>query len=174
MEIARRFALIAGVMLFAAGESRAQSFTVTVTPDVDYEAPELSSPAYSPGSGPKIAVYATSTVYTIANLYQGFATLLDADGYSSQEFDQTFDPQSCSGDLTNCLYFQRLLQIDTLVMANRLNPVSAAEAELLIGWVSGTLGCPSDVRRGACCSARDGSSCRSTRSAWTIPQRSPS
>ena len=78
---------------------------------------------YPGSSGPVVGVYAPGTSYNIDNRFQGFATLLRADGYIVQSFNQAFVP-GCSTDLAHCAYFQALLGMNTLVMANRTGPIS--------------------------------------------------
>ena len=85
-------------------------------------------------------MYGVDTSYTIANRFQGFERLLTADGYVVQSFDAPFVP-GCSANLATCAYFQALLGIDTLVIANRKNAVTPEEAEILMGWLRGELGC---------------------------------
>ena len=132
-------AVIAGVALFALAEARAE--VPSIEPDPYYE-PEVSHPAYpkTSGPGPVVGVYAPGSDYTISDRFQGFARLLRADGYDVQSFDAAFIP-GCSANLASCAWFQALLKIDTLVIANRTDPISAEEADLLTGWLTGSLGC---------------------------------
>jgi hypothetical protein len=79
--------------------------------------------------------------HTIDDKYMGFERLLTADGYFVDHFAEPFVP-GCVDDLGNCAYFQRLLELDTFVIANAQAPISAEEAEVITGWVSGELdGC---------------------------------
>jgi hypothetical protein len=136
---APKLAWIAGAILLSPGSSSAQA--LFIEPDRSYH-PEVSEPAYAETSGPVVGVSARDSLYTIDLRFQGFARLLRADGYDVRGFDAAFVP-GCSLDLPGCAWFQALLQIDTLVIANRRDPISAEEAELLVGWLTGRLGCES-------------------------------
>ena len=138
MRNAQKLSLVAAAVLLGS-EARAQPFSIEPDP---YYAPAVSAPTYpwSSGPGPVIGVLALGTAYTIGDRFEGFARLLRADGYDVRSFDAAFVP-GCSANLTGCAWFQALLEIDTLVIVNRADPVSAEEADLLIGWLAGTLGC---------------------------------
>jgi len=67
MAIPHRVAVVAGIVLLASGEVRAQDATVTaVDPDEHYR-PVLGAPAYSAHSGPRVGVYGLNPKYSIAS-----------------------------------------------------------------------------------------------------------
>jgi hypothetical protein len=133
----QRLAAIAGVALLAHAGARAD--VVIIEPD-PYYAPVVSHPAYPTGAGPVVGVLGRETAYTIDDRYEGFARLLRADGYDLRSFDEAFVP-GCSASPASCAWLQALLRVDTLVVANPSAPIPAEEADLLMGWLTGSVGC---------------------------------
>ncbi len=109
-------------------------------PDPHYF-PVLEHPVYAPGTGPVVKVDAThGSLHTIADRFQGFSRLIEADGYSVSDFAEPFDLNpGCLNDLAHCDYFMALLEVDVLVISNAETEISEQEAEVLAGWVDGTL-----------------------------------
>jgi len=111
--------------------------------DASYSAPEFD-PTYTVSTAPVVAVDTTHTnFHTIDGRYEAFATLLEADGVIVESFSAPYTV-GCIDDLEHCSYWQRLLDVDTLVIANAESTISAEEAEVIAGWVSGELGCEED------------------------------
>lgn len=111
------------------------------TPDPNY-IPSLAAPRYTAPNGPVVAVDQThSNFHTIDGGYLGFARLLRADGYTVQAFTTSF-PSDCEEEPEECdAYLEALLEVNTLVIANATREISSDEAEVIAGWLSGTLGC---------------------------------
>jgi hypothetical protein len=113
-------------------------------PDPTYN-PVITNPTYPYEyggvvvPGPAIAVdNQHDNFHTIDDKYLGFYKLLTADRYSVDHFATKYVP-GCINDLPNCEYFQRLLAIDRLVIANAQEAIGPEEAEVITGWLSGDL-----------------------------------
>ena len=66
----------------------------------------------------------------ISGRYQGFYKLLTADGSDVYDFGVPYDANTCGNpsSLSNCAFFQVLKQLDTFVIANPLQSITAQEA----------------------------------------------
>ncbi len=81
--------------------------------------PQVSDPAYMPGTGPRIGIDAAhKNWHTAAGRFAPFAHLLEADGYQVQSFTTAFT-------------LSRLSEIDVLVVANAAADTLSAESERL-------------------------------------------
>jgi hypothetical protein len=117
-------------------------------PDPSY-VPNVDQPTYPGSSGPRVAVDATHRNFHTVGLpncrYYPFAKALRADGAVVEDFHVPFDPALCSDPATYaaCPFLNALRDVDIFVVANALDDISAQEAELIAGWVSGALACDS-------------------------------
>jgi hypothetical protein len=86
--------------------------------DPDFR-PQVGTPAYRSGSGPRIGIDAAhKNWHTAAGRFAPFARLLEADGYQVQSFTTAFT-------------LSRLSEIDVLVVANAASDTLSAESERL-------------------------------------------
>ena len=163
-----RVAMLAVLFLLSVTVGSAQSFSIptdpgswtfsdcgaicTSTPQSDESYAPKIEPTYGPGegSGPIVAVDTThDNHHTISGGYAGFAKLLRADGMRVEDFSVKFPAHDCadSGETAEACagdrsaYLQALSRIDILVIVNAKEPISADEAEVISGWLSGELAC---------------------------------
>jgi hypothetical protein len=107
-------------------------------PDPDYD-PVVENPTYDGIDAPVIAVDATHwNFHTLNHNFTSFGELLSADGYTLESFRQQFT-LGCVMGLHNCPYWDALNEVDTLVIANAMQEISAEEAQLIAAWVRGDL-----------------------------------
>lgn len=98
--------------------------------------PVVSNPTYPLASGPRIRVDSTHSNYHLLNgKYAGFRSLLAADGYRLEDFNQAYTP-ACETDMA-CPFRQLLSTTDILTIATMESDVamSVEEAQLIRSWV---------------------------------------